>query len=116
MSYEVHLTEPFEADVARLFDWLFGFNSRAAFRFRDVVEAEALSLSDFPQRYATADETELYLRPVRRKLFKSGNATYRVLFTVYEAGELGVDSLPIVHCLRVLHGAAKPWTQTDGQS
>jgi len=108
MPYAILFTEPFEADVIRLFDWLFGFNAVAAFRFRDAVDEATASLSDFPNSSPVADENDLYVRTVRRKVFKSGATTYRLLFTVYEAGDLGADAEPSVRCLRVLHGAARP--------
>ena len=113
MPHTVVLAESFEADVSRLFDWLFGFNSVAAFRFRDAVETAVLSLSEAPTAYSIASDYERQAPVVRRKLFKSGVTTYRLLFAVYEAGEIEPQSPPTVRCLRVLHGAARPLNQEN---
>jgi plasmid stabilization system protein ParE len=111
VSYRVITLDPAEADALKLFDWLFGFNAPAAFRFMDAFHAAAASLSENPGGYPVAEESILYTRTVRRHLFRGGSTGYRLLFTIYEAGELGADVGPQVHVLRVLHGSARPLTE-----
>ncbi|GAB4456469.1 MAG: hypothetical protein OHK0029_14480 [Armatimonadaceae bacterium] len=114
-EFQVLLTESYEADVVNIFDWLFGYNPVAAFRFRDAVEQASASLAENPMGYPIADESDYYQRTVRRKLFRSGSSTYRLLFTVVELEELSEAHEPTVVVLRVRHGAARPLGDEDSE-
>lgn len=113
MAYLLRFSEAFEADVEGLFDWLFGRDLATAFRFRDSVTAATASLVHFPTANTVVEESALYKRTVRRKLFCSGTTAYRLLYTVYEAGEQEEDA--VIYVLRVMHGAARPILDADNE-
>lgn len=112
--YEVQLTEIAEANIEEIFDWLFGFTVVGAFRFRDRIAEEIASLNTNPLRCRLAEENEMYDRDVRLHQCRSGNSTYRILFSVYEPGELFDDSPATVSVLRIRHGASRPLWESNG--
>ena len=55
-AYRVIITDGADADAQAIYDWLFGFNAHAVFRFQDTFRDAAASLSENPNGWPVAEE------------------------------------------------------------
>jgi len=94
MTYRVHLTAQAEADIDRIFDWLFQRSPEGARRWYEAFWESAERLKSNPLSSALAPEDDGFPEEVRQMLFKTRQGrTYRALFVIR------VDSVHIL-CVR----------------
>ena len=109
-TYEVRLSEPAEADIDNIFQFLFMRDPRLAERWRVLLTEAVESLSHFPHRCSYAPENGRFDREIRQLWFGSRRSVYRLVYTVIEDADSETFAVRI---LRVRHHAQAPLTAED---
>ena len=87
MTYRVQLTAQAEADIARIFDWLFQRSPEGARRWYEAFWESAERLESNPLSSALAPEDDSFPEEVRQMLFKTRQGrTYGALFVTVSVG------------------------------
>lgn len=109
--YDTRISEPAEADIYSIFQYLFLRSPGAAERWRDQIDSAISSLAMMPSRCSRAPEASHFDREIRQLWFGSRRSAYRIVFAVFESTD--DDEPPFVRILRVRHHAQQPLVPPD---
>ncbi len=83
MTYRVQPTAQAEADIDRIFNWLFERSPEGARRWYEAFWDSAERLESFPLSCGVAPESDDFPEEVRQMFFKTRRGrTYRALFVI----------------------------------
>jgi plasmid stabilization system protein ParE len=83
MTYHVQPTAQAEADIDRIFNWLFDRSPEGARRWYETFWDSAERLKSLPLSCGVAPESDDFPEEVRQMLFKTRRGrTYRALFVI----------------------------------
>ena len=100
--HKIVISEPAEADIDAIRFRLMSHSPDAAVRFQNGIENVIDSLSQMPKRCAVAQDNDRLEHPSRQLIYRSGAASYRILFAVFDEQ----DDIPcFVRILRIRHGS-----------
>lgn len=114
MTFRVEITDVADAEIQAAFLRLNGWNPVFAGRWLEGLLRAIDKLDTFPRSHVVVPESDALGREVRRMLYKNGQATYVVFFSLMDAdGDGDEDTVRVLH---VRHGAQRPLGTTESEN
>ena len=109
MSFAVETSDVADGEIEAAYLRISARNPEFAGRWLEGLLRALEKLDQFPFSHPRVEESEIFGREVRRMLYRNGQITYRILFTVVDAdGDGELDTIRVLH---IRHGALRPFGQ-----